>query len=358
MRMQQMLLLLLLCFGLTAFGMEEQAAAEQEVVHAKSDAEFSCFTDLPIELQILILSQPIYDAIDCNVKPIKALKKALSFLHSIKTLNKLLYTSRSSLYDKLRGKMAEKFRSDELINFSQEQKNDLLKFCLSDFKEMEFRDQYPKSESEIIQILENFKSKSLNYILAGADPMIVLNFFLNNIRHMSLTPNTIDCFSDTLFLAMTLGAKLDVVLDKLESVDSYEALSVKRFIIFRAAYAHNDKLLKIIKFILKSNFDPDTESYLGDSWTLLHEAAYHSRLKLTKLLLDFGAEKNLRTTPHPKEDHPSAKLGYSAFDLAKVAYDQNPTTERKEIVELLSDTESKEDTKCKKPQKSTRCLVS
>lgn len=332
-------------FIFNSYCMEDLEEKKEECLLVSHEEKiFEPFTDLDPELQIYALSILLFDIVKSNSKCVKALKKALSAIDRIKRVNHKFYNYRKDLFARLKDIMAQKFVSAEIMSLDQIQKNDLLENCLSSPNILTHTVCHTKSEIvEFHKKLEEYKIDLVEYILGGADPEIIISHIINTYKDgkacSKLNTNTL---SQPLFLAMCYGAKLDNIP---ENLDPNQEIDVKTFIISWAIENVTDKLLSVIKCILKSKLDPNTKLYRrGGDWKLLHIAAYNlssrflSKLKLVQLLLQFGAKKDLRTQPEGKNEK-----GHTPYDLAKIAGNE-------EILDILRIEDNL--------PKENRCLVS
>jgi len=309
-------LLFFMSFAPSIIGMEQQITDDGNniIVTEKSDEIFEFFINLDPELQIYILWFLI-DYIIYNNKPIKALKKALNFIHLIKMVNHKFYDHRTVLFIKLKEIMVQKFVPIELAILGQDTKDTYLKNCLSEAQDIETEGQARES---LLEKLAKIYSQSVELILAGANSKIIIShiieYYKEKLPHEDLNTRFL---SDPLFIALCYGTQLEDILGNSKYDKEFD---IKAFILSWAIQNATAKLVKIIKFILKGSFDPNSNVYgRGGNWKLLHIVAYNAkitsdeRLTLIKLLLEFGANKNLKTQSIDK------KTGYTAYDLAKIA---------------------------------------
>lgn len=324
--------------------MEQPKEETNNTINNAQESTFEFFTKLDPELHIYILNILLFEIIEKNPSPVKALKKALNFIHFIKTVNHNFYNYRTELYRKLKELLVQKFVSSELLKLNQDQKNNLLKACLASAQELKFGT--PNSELTDEQSnIEKLHKKVIECILVEADPEIIIAHFVNHTRCRDLE---VDFLIEPIFLAMCYGAKLDALPDQDKNYD------VKTVMIAWAVENLTSKLLKVIKFILKSNLDPNTIVYgRGGNWKLLHMVAFKNdyrykyvkatnrcKLKSVELLLQFGAKKDLKTDPDGSNNQ-----GYTAYDLAKRANPHN-----KKMLDLLYIDEQPRKTK-------ERCII-
>lgn len=330
--MKPLSLFIALMISSSTICMEKKCKSNQELT-------FEQFTTLCPELQIYTFNTRLIDIVNNHYNPVKALKKALNFTGSIKCVNHNFYSYKKILSNTLKELMKQKFVPEEITMLNQEQKDQALVECLSASYTM-VRSSYETTEqlNEATAKLETYSEQLVHYLLSGANPQIIIDYITAKYHDIDASTFETQFFSKHLFIAMCYGAKLDTNFDKFNTKDLLLTWAIENV---------TNNVVHVIKFLLKSRVNLNNNVYKrGGDWKFLHIIAYNTnvqanlKFKVAKLLLDFGAQKDLRTIGNSKKDN-----GYTAYDLARLSENHNP-----ELLELLQIDD-------KTNKKEARCLV-